>query len=252
MSLKYRTKGFVFKKEERGESDQTFAVFTKDFGRLELKAKAIRKITSKLRADIDIFYFSEIEFIQGKNNKTLTDAVKINKFDEIIKDYEKLKVTNQITYILDNFIKGQEKDEATFNLLEEILNKLSAGEQKGPYGESACGRQIKNYQLAFQYFFWNFVSLQGYHLEVQNCACCQNKLNPYDVYFSAREGGIICKNCLAPSAKQRINSDVVKALRLILKKDWQTISKLKIEQHSQKLLEDILQNAVHTFCPVHC
>jgi DNA repair protein RecO (recombination protein O) len=227
MTLKYRTKGFVFKKDERNESDQTFSVFTKDFGRLELKAKAIRKITSKLRAGIDIFYLSEIEFIQGKNNKTLTDASKIKKFDA------GLKILNQVSNVLDSFIKGQERDEKTFELLSEIFDKLDN-------------------KLAFQYFFWNFISLQGYHLETQNCAFCRGGLNQHDVYFSGKDGGVICKNCLAPSIKQKVNSDVVKILRLILKKDWQTISKLKVELNSQKLLEDILEDAIYAFCPAHC
>jgi DNA repair protein RecO (recombination protein O) len=241
MTVKYRTKGFVFKKDERAESDQTFAVFTKDFGKLDLKAKAIRKITSKLRADIDIFYLSEVEFIQGKNSKTLIDAVKIKRFDDIILNFQKLKVAHQIADTLENFIKGQEKDEETFNLIKEIFDNLSDRVL------------IKNYQLAFQYFFWNFVSLQGYHLQVQNCAVCQAKLNPYGVYFSAKDGGIVCKNCsITDKFSKKINSDIVKILRLILKKDWQTISKLKIEPASQKLLEDISQNAIHTFCPVHC
>jgi DNA repair protein RecO (recombination protein O) len=227
MMEKYRTKGFVFKKEELADADQTFAVFTKDFGRLELRAKAIRKITSKLRRDFDIFYFSEIEFIQGKNNKTLTDATKIRKFGADSKHL------NQISEVLDGFIKGEERDEKTFELLNGIFDKL-------------------NNKLAFQYFFWNFVSLQGFHLETQNCASCHGKLNPYNVYFSAKDGGIICKNCSIHGTKQKINSDIVKILRLILKKDWLTVSKLKVEPNSQKLLEDIFETAVHTFCPVHC
>ncbi len=237
MTLKYRTKGFVFKKDDRAESDQTFAVFTENFGRLELKARAIRKITSKLRRDIDIFYLSEIEFIQGKNSKTLTNAVKIEKFDDVIADFQKLKIVNQIADVLDDFIKGQEKDSASFDLLAEIFDKLG-------------DKHIKNHQLIYQYFFWNFISLQGYRLEVNNCAVCQSKLNPYNIYFSNKEGGIICKKCsgLDKNAK-KINSDVAKILRLIFKKDWQTISKLKIEKSSQKLLEDISENAIHAFCP---
>lgn len=246
MSLKYRTRGFVFKKNERAESDQAFSVFTKDFGRLEITARAVRKITSKLRRDFDIFYLSEVEFIQGKNNKTLTDAVKIRKFDDTAKDFKSLKTICQIADVLDNFIKGQEKDETTFYLLEETLNNLSSDASK-----------IKNHQLLFQYFFWNFISLQGYKLEVNNCAVCRAGLNPYNVYFSNKEGGVICGNC-AKSKKtcsepcRRINSDTVKILRLIFSRDWNTISKLKVQPASQKLLESVYESAVMAFCPVHC
>jgi DNA repair protein RecO (recombination protein O) len=131
-------------------------------------------------------------------------------------------------------MKGQERDSRTFDLLIEFLTRLEDNSLK-----------IKNYQLPYQYFFWNFVSLQGYKLEVDKCAACQIKLNPYKVYFSGKEGGIICSNCIGLDKKaQKINSDIVKVLRIILKKDWDTLSKLKIEQPSQKLLSNISENAI--------
>lgn len=239
MSLKYRTKGFVFKKNDRNESDRVFSVFTQDFGRLEINAKAVRKITSKLRADIDLFFLSEIEFIQGKNNKTLTDASKIKKFDVLEKNLEKFKIASQAVEMMDNFIKGQEKDDETFSLLDDFFGKISE-------------TKIKN-QLAFHYFFWNFLSTQGYHLEVNNCAACHDKINPYNIYFSNKEGGVICKKCLSRDKDaKRINSDIVKVLRLIFSKDWNTISRLKIKSHSQDLLESIFQSSARAFCPANC
>jgi len=242
MALKYRTKGFVFKKEERSEFDQTFSIFTKDFGRIELKAKAIRKITSKLRSGIDIFYLSEIEFVQGKNSKTLTDAVSLKKNNNVFKNFRKLEVLCQIAKTLDDFIKGQDKDSATFDLLLEFFDKMGDDSLKS-----------EKYKLAFQYFFWNFISSQGYRLQTENCACCRKPLDPYDLYFSSSSGGVICGDCSASDKKsKKINSDIVKVLRLILKKDWRTVSKLKVELSSQNLLEDVLENAIHTFCPVHC
>ena len=81
MTTRYKTRAFVFKKNDVNESDRVFSVFTDDFGRLDIFAKAIRKNVSKLRSGIDIFFFSEIEFIQGKNRKTLTDAVLKDKFN---------------------------------------------------------------------------------------------------------------------------------------------------------------------------
>ena len=83
MTTQYKTRAFVFKKNDRNESDRMFSVFTDEFGKLDIFAKAIRKINSKLRKDFDIFYFSDIEFVQGKNVKTLIDAARIKKFSEI-------------------------------------------------------------------------------------------------------------------------------------------------------------------------
>jgi len=83
MAAQYRTRGFVLTKEDRGEADQVFSVFTEDFGKIKIKAKSIRKIKSKLRSGIDLFCFSEVKFIQGRTVKTLTDAVVIEKFKDI-------------------------------------------------------------------------------------------------------------------------------------------------------------------------
>src|SRR3990167_7638334 len=107
MTTSYRTAGFVFKKDDRFESDRNFSVFTKDFGRVEVLGKSIRKIASKLRGGIEIFSLSEIEFVQGKNRKTLTDAVLDKKFNNIYTPV-KLDISYKISGLVDNFIKGEE------------------------------------------------------------------------------------------------------------------------------------------------
>lgn len=234
MALYYRTKSFVFKKNDRNETDRVFTVFAQDFGRLEIVAKAIRKITSKLKGGIDIFSLSEIEFIQGKNSKTLTDASLIDKHSKVILSPDKLEIARQISEVLDNAIKGQDKDEEVFNLLEETFLRLDSN-------ESEIGAW--KLEVVYYYFLWNLFSALGYRPEIDRCASCREKLNPYNIYFSNKDGGVICEKCLSSDADARkINSDIVKILRLIVKKDWQTISKLKVEDSSQKLLWEISDN----------
>lgn len=239
MTTHYRTKGFVFKKDDRSEADRIFTVFTEDFGKIEIRARAVRKIVSKLRGGIDTFYLSEVEFIQGKNYKTLTDAEALEKFSSISQNPEKLIIFNRIAEVLDGFIKGEEKDGGIFNLINETFIKLNNHRL-----------QTTNYQLLYYYFFWNFFSELGYMPEIQKCAKCREKLNPYSLYFSNKEGGTICKQCaikdydkkIYPKDCQKINSDIVKILRLIFKKDWQVISRLKIDLFSQNLLSQISDN----------
>ena len=242
MTNHYKTRAIVFKKNNLNESDRNFSVFTDNFGRLDIFAKAIRKNASKLRGGMDVFFMSEIEFIQGKNRKTLTDAVKIKKFDNIFDNLEKFKIANKIGEILESFIKGEEKDEDIFNLLQDSFSRLNDRDTK-----------TGKYSSIYYYFLWNALSMLGYHPEVQKCNICRGEINPDDVYFSARLGGATCKNCsVKDKFSQKINSDVVKILRIILKKDWQTLSRLKVESASQKILAEISENAIKSFCPEHC
>jgi len=229
MVVRYRTKGFVFKKDDRLETDRLFSVFTEDFGRVEVLGRAIRKIASKLRGGIEIFSLSEIEFIQGKNYKTLTDAILTKKLNNIINNPEKLEIANKIIDVLDNLIKGQEKDEHIWDLLEETFEKLN--DYSLPI---VCSSFI------YYYFLWNFFSVLGYLPEVYKCAICQGGFDSQELYFSNKEGGVICRDCLnLNNDAQKINTDLVKVLRIILKKDRKTLSKLKIGNPSLKLLKDI-------------
>ena len=232
MAVYYRTQGIIFKKQDRFEADRVFSIFTYDFGKLEIIARAIRKITSKLRGGIEIFSLSEIEFIQGKNRKTLTDTIAIERFSNIIQDPGRLEISYRISDILDNFIRGQEKDEFVFDLLKETLNKLNNPKL-----------QILNIQLVYYYFLWNFLSAIGYRPEIQKCTACGVKLSPHVLYFSNKDGGLLCKNCSDSDIEaKKVNSDIVKILRLIFKKDWQILSKLKVDSFSQNLFKEISDN----------
>ena len=199
MATHYRTQGFILKKDDRGEANQVFTIYTKDFGKLEILGKAIRKISSKLRSGTEIFYLSEIRFIQGKTQKTLTDAIVIDKFENVRNNLRKLKITHKIAEVFDELVHGQEKDENLWQLLSEVFDKLNNLQFK-----------IYNLQLVYFYFFWNLVSILGYQPEFYECS-----LNG-----------------------KKINCDVIKILKVILIKDWQILSRLKIEPRHLKLLKD--------------
>lgn len=218
MTTQYRTQGLVFKQEDGLESDRSFSIFTHDFGRLEVSGKAIRKTTSKLKGNIEVFSFSEVEFIQGKNKKTLTDTLFLKRYNNISKSPEKLAVAYNIANILDVFLKGQQKDENIWSLLVDVFEKLDND-----------SLQNRHYRLLYYYFVGNFTSILGYGLELSKCAVCSQKLSPDALYFSNKEGGVVCAACAGShESSVKITSDVVKILRLILKKDWQTLLRLKV------------------------
>ncbi|MEK7503704.1 MAG: DNA repair protein RecO [Patescibacteria group bacterium] len=198
MAVHYRTQGFFIKKIDRGEDSRLFTIYTKNFGKLKVLGRAIRKIGSKLKGGAEIFCLSEIEFIQGKTHKTLTDAIPIENFSVIKKNLRRFKIIHQVIEALDNFVSKEEKDDEIWRLLSEIFNKLNNPQFKINYPP-----------LVYYYFFWNFVSILGYKPEFHDC-----NIN-----------------------KTRIDCDVVKIIKVILRKDWSMLSRLKITPSHQKLLK---------------
>ena len=154
MFIHHRSLGLIIKKEDRGEADQVFTVYTKDFGKLEILGKSIRKISSKLRSGADIFYLSEIEFIQGKGYKTLTDALPVEKFKNLKEDLSRLKIAYQIAEVADDFIVGQETDERVWNLFLKSFKKINDPKFL-----------VENLEELYRYFLFNFLSLLGYGLK---------------------------------------------------------------------------------------
>jgi len=248
MFTHYRTQGFILKKTDRGEADRIFTIYTKDFGKLEILAKAERKIKSKLKGGLELFYLSEIEFIQGKTHKTLTDVILIENFPILRKDLERLPLAYRISEVLDNLIKGQEVDEEIWNLLNETFQKLNTYNLKP-----------NTYDLIYYYFLWNLLSISGYQPELYNCSLCQKKLLPEKLYFNLKEGGIICQSCfkklksveedkssstpfVAARVGKEIGPETVKILRIILEKNWPLLSKLKVEEKYLKGLASVSKN----------
>ena len=201
MFVHYRTRGFILKKEERGEADLLFTVYTKDFGKIEVLGKAIRKTSSKLRPGAEIFCLSEIEFVQGKAYKTLTDAFLIKKFTNIGTDLKKLRIAYKISGILDDLVKEQESDNRGWWLLKEVFEKLDNWKNEG------------SLEIIHHYFFWNLVSLLGYQPELKSASVCGKK----------------------------IEADLAKILKIIIKKNWQVLTRIKITSLHLRLLKNISQ-----------
>jgi DNA repair protein RecO (recombination protein O) len=221
MFTHYRTQGFIIKVINQGETDQLFTIYTKHFGKIEILGKAIRKITSKLRGGAQLFYLSEIEFIQGKTYKTLTDTILINSFLNIRHSLEKIKIAEQILFLLDSLIKGEETDQEIWELLNEILTLLDEWKLKS-----------EKSQLFYYYFFWNFVSFLGYQPELKKLFLTQAERS------EAKRGN---EMEISLTGKEKINVDLFKILRIILKRDIKTLLKLKLKPFHQKLLKNITQ-----------
>lgn len=221
MATHYRTKALILGKREFREADRFFTLFTKDYGKVEALAKGERKIESKLRGGLELFYFSEISFIQGRYWKTLVDASLDNNFSSIREELPKLKTASLIGREVATLVRGQEQDEQLWKLLLETFKRLN---------------KSSRIFLTYQYFFWRFVNHLGYRPQLYNCVNCNKQLNPDRLRFSANQGGLICRNC-KEGLNQEINPETVKIIRAILQKDWPEVKKLKVNGHHQNLNE---------------
>jgi len=227
MFVNYKTSGVFLKKIDKGEADQLFTIYTRDYGRLEVVGKGIRKMTSKLRSQTRILSLSDIEFIQGKAGKTLTDSSIRDKFEKISADPGKTETAEKMARLLSKLVRGQERDEGSWNLLIETLLFLKQ-------------TSLRETEAVYHYFFWNLAAGQGYRPQLDVCCFCKKKPAPGVLYFEPAEGGISCRACRPAAARDiQIDAGILRILKFFEKSDLEAASRIKLTANQKNKLDVI-------------
>lgn len=100
-----QTKAIILNRINYAEADRILTIFTKDYGKIKVIAKGVRKERSKLAGSIELFCISDICYVEGRGEiGILTSAMLSDHYENIIKDIEKLdfaysciKLFNRIT-----------------------------------------------------------------------------------------------------------------------------------------------------------
>ena len=116
-----KTEAIVLKTADLGEADRLLTIYTKEFGKIQVLAKGIKKLESKLRYNLEPLSYSLLILVEGKNFRIVKDAVLIDQFLSVRNDLEKIKIAYKIVDIINELIAGEEKDEDVWNLILETF-----------------------------------------------------------------------------------------------------------------------------------
>jgi DNA repair protein RecO (recombination protein O) len=255
MFIRYKTRAVLIKEEARGEGDFLLTFFSQEYGRIEVLARSLRKIKSKLRSSLELFSLVQIEYIQGRHYKTLTDALKIKGYEEIKASPVKLKIAFYIAGTLEKLVHSQEKDNSIWQLLLETLGRLE-NYQLAPrdgyfdFSNESLSEKHWDLKLIYYYFFWSLVEILGYKPELYYCPLCQKKLRPSELYFSFQEGGVICQQCFSRLEEKekmdclKVGPELVKIIRLLVEKKWSLLKRLEIKKKEKIAIDKLLVHSV--------
>lgn len=120
----YASNGVVLSRKNYGEADRILVVFSKDFGKVSLLAKGIRKIKSKKRGHVEIF--SEIKFsaVKGHGMDIITEAVTINDFSGVRVNLNKISLAYYFCEVINKITREDENPTLIYNLLSSALSNL--------------------------------------------------------------------------------------------------------------------------------
>lgn len=235
------TLALVLKRQDYRESDSLVTVITKDFGKLNLVARGTKKLHSKLAGHLEPANLIDLLIIKGKNLDYVGSAVNSDAYLGVKDNLNKIYYVGQALAWFNRLVRSGEADQRLFFLLGrwlEVLDVYPVNDLSKERGE----------------LLWNFFALKlmtelGYQPEMHQCLDCHQKIAPGQNYFNLKNGGLVDIDCYEKgrisgayltSELLSISDNCVKLIRFIIKSDFNSVSKIKIDKKLVKELSRIV------------
>lgn len=121
--------GIIIKRRNIGEADRILTVFTKELGKLQIKAVGVRKIASKRSPHVELLNLSQLSLYQGKSMPLLTEAVAKETFANLKTKLTHIGFAYHICELVDGLCPEGQENKEVFDLLQKVLTQLESTEE---------------------------------------------------------------------------------------------------------------------------
>lgn len=176
------TDTIILKSFPYGDTSKIARCYTRDFGKVSLIGKGIRKGKTLRSSYLEPLSHLSLSFYQNPRRELqiFSKAEFINLWSALKSDVKKISYGFAIVELVDKAVTGEEPHEELFELLVETLNAVDY--TKG------------NVNVIFWYFEMNFLSLFGFRPNLTTCPDCNKRLD--GGIFSIERGEVVCGDCL--------------------------------------------------------
>ena len=122
----YKALGVVLRQINFGEADRLLTVFTKQYGKLRLMAKGVRKTTSRKRGHLEVFSHASLACVTGKNIDLITEAETINHYPFLGKNLNRVRIAYLFAELIDQLTAENQENQEVYYLLNEAFSQLNS------------------------------------------------------------------------------------------------------------------------------
>ena len=141
----YKTQGLVIKKRDLKDADRLLTIYTKDFGKILVKAKAVKKSSAKLKGHLELFVLSYLMIAQGKSLDVVTSAETIDNFSVMRHNLSSIGTAYYFSELIDKLVAAPEKDKRIWQLIKGSFKELNKKEPKIDSVTEAFEKKILQY-----------------------------------------------------------------------------------------------------------
>lgn len=119
-----KTDAIVLKRQNKNETDRFLTVFTREYGKMTLLAKGVRKIYSRRAPHLEIFGHAKLVVYLGKNADTISEAVSVDRFETLRSDLYSISVAYYLCELVNSLTAPKQEHQEVFDLLLRALRAL--------------------------------------------------------------------------------------------------------------------------------
>ncbi|MDP3941726.1 MAG: DNA repair protein RecO [bacterium] len=121
----YKTEGIIINRRNVGEADRLLTVFTRDHGKLSVKAKGIRRVPSRRSAHVELLNTVILTLYQASRSPILTEATATDTCSDLKEDLQKIGFAYHICELVDGLCPENQEHHQVYFLLKNTLHRLS-------------------------------------------------------------------------------------------------------------------------------
>jgi DNA repair protein RecO (recombination protein O) len=159
----YRTDAIILRRSDFGEADRLLTVFSREFGKLRLLAKGVRKTNSRKAGHIELFMLTNMLVAQGRTWDIISQADIVEAYRDIREDLDKPSHAYYLAELIDRFTEEHDPNQPLFELFAFTLARLAHTDD--PF-------------VVLRHFELHLLGLAGYQPQLHFCAVCQEPLEP--------------------------------------------------------------------------
>ena len=178
----YKTQAIVIRSIPYGEVDKIVTLYTLDFGKVKGIAKGAKRSRKRFGNTLEIGSHIDLSFFEKETLDLvrLTQCDLIRSFSGLREDIRKLASASYFIELVNELTADKMRSRRLFELLVVFLETIDRGILK---------EEIE------RVFEVRLLALLGYQPLLDHCLRCKKGLAGEKIFFSVREGGILCPSC---------------------------------------------------------
>ena len=228
----YKTEAIILRQRKLGEADRILTIHTPTYGKLDAKAKGVRKTTSRMGGHLQPLNRCMVQLAQGRTMEVVAGCDTLESFQRLREDLERLSRALYAAELADRFLPERVESASTYRLLLETLRRLQGANDA---------------DLVLRYYEMRLLELSGFRPELERCLGCDQPLQPQPNFFAPAAGGTYCSSCGAGAAGSRtLSVNGLKVLRLLQRASYNDVGRLNMRPALAQEVERHLRS--HIVC----